>query len=273
MDDVSNAVKVMTVHSAKGLEFPVVFVAAMHKGVESSPPMVAFSRRYGPGARWRNPAKREREDKDDLFQHALREEWKTREQQESDRLLYVAMTRAEQHLVLSFSARKQWARTVADKLLLTLDEPGDRIVTCEAPDGKTWDLRVAVVAAAPELRKWSAEVTEAPAPPDRLLDPPAVGEQQDTNATVTALAKFAACPREYFLSHYVGFEGRPRKLQESDTDLPASELGTQVHALLAGTAVPEADAEAVRLAAVCFAPAPSPDVRRRRRAWSASSIS
>ena len=27
-----NAVKVMTVHSAKGLEFPVVFVAAMHKG-------------------------------------------------------------------------------------------------------------------------------------------------------------------------------------------------------------------------------------------------
>ena len=112
VDDVANAVKVMTVHSAKGLEFPVVFVAALHKGVESNPPVVAFSRRFGLGARWRNPAKRE--DKDDLFQHALREEWKEREQQESDRLLYVAMTRAEEHLVLSFSARKNWAKDVAE---------------------------------------------------------------------------------------------------------------------------------------------------------------
>ena len=41
LDDLANAVKVMTVHSAKGLEFPVVFVAALHKGVESSPPVVA----------------------------------------------------------------------------------------------------------------------------------------------------------------------------------------------------------------------------------------
>ena len=56
VDDVANAVKVMTVHSAKGLEFPVVFVAALHKGVESNPPVVAFSRQYGLGARWRNPA-------------------------------------------------------------------------------------------------------------------------------------------------------------------------------------------------------------------------
>ena len=54
------------------------------------------------GARWRNPASGK--DKDDLFQHALRQEWKRREEEESNRLLYVAMTRAEEHLVLSFSA-------------------------------------------------------------------------------------------------------------------------------------------------------------------------
>ena len=47
----SNTVKIMTVHSAKGLEFPVVFVAAMHKGVDSKLAAVEFSRRYGLGAR------------------------------------------------------------------------------------------------------------------------------------------------------------------------------------------------------------------------------
>ena len=173
------------------------------------------------GARWRNPAKCEREDKDDLFQHALREEWKKREQQESDRLLYVAMTRAEEHLVLSFSGRKNWAREVADRLQLTLDAPGDRTVTQTAPDGKPWNLRVAVAADAPELLKWGGQPDEPAVPEEQLLDPPALAGQQDTNATVTALAKFAICPREYFLRQYVGFEGRPRKLLDPDADLPA----------------------------------------------------
>jgi ATP-dependent helicase/nuclease subunit A len=250
VDDVANAVKVMTVHSAKGLEFPVVFVAALHKGVESNPPVVAFSRRYGLGARWRNPAKHERQDKDDLFQHALRDEWKAREQQESDRLLYVAMTRAEEHLVLSFSGRKQWARQVADRLGLPLDEAGDQVVTRAAPDGKQWNLRTVVAAAAPELLKWTAEAAESSVPEEQLLDPPEATGQHDTNATVTALAKFATCPRQYFLSHYVGFEGRARKLLDPDADLPASELGTQVHALLAGTPLLQPDSEAVRLAGV-----------------------
>ena len=248
VDDVANAVKVMTVHSAKGLEFPVVFVAALHKGVESSPPVVAFSRKYGLGARWRNPAKRE--DKDDLYQHALREEWKARESQESDRLLYVAMTRAEQHLVLSFSALKNWAKDVAGKLNLALDEPGDRILTCTAPDGEEWSLRVVVAAQVPELIRQAAETAVPVALEEQWLDPPVLVEQQDANATVTALAKFASCPREYFLGSYVRFEGRLRKLPDDDAGLPAGEFGTQVHALLADAAVAEPDPEAVKLAGV-----------------------
>ena len=250
VDDVADAVKVMTVHSAKGLEFPVVFVAALHKGVESNPPVVAFSRRYGLGARWRNPAKREREDKDDLFQHALREEWRAREQQESDRLLYVAMTRAEEHLVLSFSGRKNWARDVIDRLQLRLDQPGERVVVRTAPDGEEWNLRLTVLAQAPELLPWTTRPEAVELREAEMLDAPAAFDQHDANATVTALAKFAVCPRQYFLSHYVGFEGRPRKLADPDADLPASELGTQVHALLAGTGSIDMDAEAVRLAGV-----------------------
>ena len=41
-EDSANAVQVMTVHSAKGLEFPVVFVAALHKGTSSDLGAVNF---------------------------------------------------------------------------------------------------------------------------------------------------------------------------------------------------------------------------------------
>ena len=247
-DDSANVVKVMTVHSAKGLEFPVVFVAAMHKGVESKAPVIGFSRHFGLGARWRNPATGE--DKSDLFLHALSEEWKQRETEEANRLLYVAMTRAECHLALTFSAtnRKpsQWDKTVIERLLLDTSTPG---VRTSRPTG-TFQLRVLVPEASPELLTASrAAGTESEI---ELVTPPAVTGQQDTNVTVTALAQFANCPREFYLAQYLGYEGRQRKLEreEEDGDLPAGEMGTQVHALLAGKPVPKPDAEAARLAEI-----------------------
>ena len=254
-EDSANAVRVMTVHSAKGLEFPVVFVAALHKGTETNPPVVAFSPGIGLGARWRNPVRTGgRGEKDDLFQHALRQERSRREAEESDRLLYVAMTRAEQHLVLSFSGsgRKlaNWAELVARHLKLDLTAPRDELLTLDAPDSKPWKLRLLVTDRAPEL---PAGMQPAPIPSraeGALLPLPAHTEPQDADATVTALAKFANCPRAYYLGEHLGFEGRPRgaaEMAEADA-LSAAEFGSQVHALLAGAALAEADPEAVRLA-------------------------
>jgi ATP-dependent exoDNAse (exonuclease V) beta subunit len=249
-EDSANAVQVMTVHSAKGLEFPIVFVAALHKGVETNPPVVTFSPRIGLGARWRNPAGGK--DKDDLLQHHIRQERAKRENEESHRLLYVAMTRAEQHLVLSFSGKqiKEWAALVADKLQLPLDPFRDEPLTRTAPDGKEWSLRLLVTDRMPDVGRALRPVE--PEDNIEMLSPPKVSEQQDSNATVTALAAFANCPRQYYLGHYLGFEGRPRKLAEADEvgGLSASELGTQVHALLAGSPVPKPDEEALRLAGV-----------------------
>jgi ATP-dependent helicase/nuclease subunit A len=246
-DDDAGAVKVMTVHSAKGLEFPVVFVAALHKGVESKPPVVAFSRNIGLGVRWRNPARRE--EKDDLYQHALREERKQREREESSRLLYVAMTRAEERLILSFSGsgRKpgNWADTVTQALQFDPVELRDEVVRRAAPDGREWSLRLLATNRAPELiarpRVPRGEDVE-------YLDAPAVAGQQDGNATVTALTAFANCPRAYYLGHYLGLEAE-RNGAASD-GISAAELGSQAHALLAGEAVADADPEAIRLAEV-----------------------
>jgi ATP-dependent exoDNAse (exonuclease V) beta subunit len=211
--------------------------------------VVTFSPRIGLGARWRNPALRE--EKDDLFQHEIRQERAKRENAESHRLLYVAMTRAEQQLVLSFSGKpKEWAKLVADKLNLPLDTNRDKPLTRAAPDGKPWKLRLLVTDNMPDVGQALRPVE--PEDNVELVSRPEVAEQQNSNATVTELAAFANCPRRYYLEHYLGFEGRRRTLAEADEvgGLSAGELGTQVHALLAGSPVREPDEEALRLAGV-----------------------
>ena len=225
-EDSTNAVKVMTVHAAKGLEFPVVFLAALHKGIDAKPGAISFSPRVGLGVRWHHPLGRD--DKDDAFQHAIRQELKQREKEEGNRLLYVAMTRAGEHLVLSFSTNgkkpQNWAAIVAERLhVRAVTAPPDR-PTARERDGTTAAVQ--------------------------FLPRPVLTEQHDSQANVTSIAMFADCPRRYYLSRYLGFEGMPRTSEAADTgsDLSASEFGQQVHALLAGAAVESPDPEAVKLA-------------------------
>jgi CRISPR/Cas system-associated exonuclease Cas4 (RecB family) len=105
---------------------------------------------------------------------------------------------------------------------------------------------------APELlvRVPAARAQGTTSPAAVLLDAPPVSEQQDTNATVTALVEFARCPRRYYLGHYLGFDGRAHGMAErgEGDSLPANELGIQVHQLLNGADVADADDEALRLA-------------------------
>jgi len=86
--------------------------------------------------------------------------------------------------------------------------------------------------------RWSVPLTAGSIREDR--------GQVDSNVTVTALTTFANCPRRYFLGHYLGFEGKVREGESAG--IPAAELGTQVHKLLAGALVANAAPEALRLA-------------------------
>ena len=226
--------------------------------------MVGFSPRYGLGARWRNPVRagKKTEDKNDVYAHAIAEERKKREEEESSRLFFVAMTRAEQHLALSFSLAsgkkpQKWAAVLTNALHLETEAACDDVETFAAPDGKAWQLRVRSAAdppgtaSAPEGAPPRAEVELAERAVE-WLPRPNVDGQQDGNATVTAVAAFASCPRQYYLRHYLGFGGRQAALPEADArgELAASELGTQVHALLAGRRRRMLAPEALRLAKV-----------------------
>jgi ATP-dependent helicase/nuclease subunit A len=93
-----DTVRLMTIHAAKGLEFPVVCVADLgRKPPSRSSNLLAEGERVG--LRLRRPGEGEGEKTLDFEQ--LRAEGWAREREEEDRVLYVAMTRARERLLLS----------------------------------------------------------------------------------------------------------------------------------------------------------------------------
>jgi ATP-dependent exoDNAse (exonuclease V) beta subunit len=243
--EAADAVNVMTIHAAKGLEFPIVFAAALHKGTSKRKPAFMHHAGSGLGARWRDPLTGESVADG---AHLVAAGFETvRESREADRLLYVAMTRAAEHLVLSFAKSKRtspWATLVANKLG----------VDPEIFDNAPWmadGIRVLRADAAPPTDALRA-VNSAAAPLD--LERPQVSGQHDSTLTATAVALFEACPRKYFLSRYLGWpEPRAAVAEHHDeareAPLDATELGQQVHALLAGEPVESPAPEALALAA------------------------
>jgi len=235
----SNAVRLMSIHKSKGLEFPVVFVPALQRGTDPSKPVICFDPVAGLGVRWRDPA-RSKGIADSVHRRFV-SELGAREKAEENRLLYVAMTRAEERLVLSFGQTQksgsEWVRLVSAGL------GDDRLqVKSELPD--------------PGAPPVSLEI-----PAEEILQRPSLSGQHDSAVAVTSIASFRSCPRRYFLSRYIGWQNgcrassvseRPEDDERSEADageIDPSELGTQVHALLAGEEVPNPDPEAVALAA------------------------
>lgn len=108
-----DAVSVLTVHGAKGLEWPLVVVADMgrHARPESEP--VLWCERSGVLVDLRDP---DRPDAAITSGSMLRriEENRARAREENKRLLYVAMTRAQDHLIL---AGAQGSRSAGEWLM------------------------------------------------------------------------------------------------------------------------------------------------------------
>ena len=207
--EAGDVVRMMTIHAAKGLEFPVVFVSALHRGPDRRKPVIAVSRESGLGVKWRHPATGKGHS--DLAHLTLIERMEQREQAEENRLLYVAMTRAQDRLILSHAESKR-----------------------SSPWRKLAEAVVSESAAPPE--PVDAELAAAGIGED-VLDPPVVSGQYDSAVAVTSVAMFQACPRRYYLSRYLGLESIPDR-----PGTGAIELGLDVHTALAGQAVESAEA-------------------------------
>ena len=278
----ADAVRLLTIHAAKGLEFKVVIVAdAGRDRVPPSPDEILALPDGRFGFRVADPVTAKRRGAFDY--EAVKEARQEAERAERLRLYYVAMTRAKERLIVSGSVDLGSDREVPTPIAWVLDrleadqelaEAGD--VPLELVRG---DARLLVrvdryrpeEAAVPheepeekgqgQLELFSA-LEEFAAPPAAPELPPLVALPEPSLLRVrrlsfTALSTFEQCAYKYFARYGLGLSERRVELEDG-ADRSGTEVGSLVHALLeeidlAAPAVPELEDEQIRglVAAYC----------------------
>ncbi len=194
-EDPSNAVQMMTVHAAKGLEFPIVFVLSVSRRRfphSEQRPVIEF-----PDELRRAPAP----------PHNIH-------LQEERRLFYVAVTRAQERLYISSLAKpgQKPSQFVEDLLSDAVVRGRDieRIQVSAAPSEAATSERVLLSEVAdpavgqrslfregsasrgsthPNLREWATRA-------------PAISPNQKIQLSATAIEDYQGCPLKFKFSHY-----------------------------------------------------------------------
>jgi ATP-dependent exoDNAse (exonuclease V) beta subunit len=227
--DSVDAVRIMSVHAAKGLEFPVVFLSAMHRRPDNRSAPMNFSPKLGIGWKWRDP-ETAKGIKSRLYR-MIEDEEKRHEKEEENRLLYVAMTRAKDRLILSSAEKKQ--KSAWQKTSESVVPPVNLL---ETHVGQVGNLR----------RVGNPPASAFHASNDIVLPTVQPSLQYDSTASVTAISLFDTCPRRYYLSRHLGLSGTGFSLSIPPETSNATEFGLDVHRALAGEEVDSAAAQAFR---------------------------
>lgn len=253
-----DAVRIMTIHRSKGLEFPVVYVADLGRAPPSVGDVIALGEDGRVGVRLRTAEG----GGDDAFDYRdLVDERKQRDFDEEQRLFYVAMTRAQERLVLSGSIRRmdKWPELkpgcpplswiapalvpeIAERLSaespVLLDEcrleyRGRAVaVGCRlnipATIGAVLAERSLAPLPTPEVEQPAENLPPAPAAP-----PPAPPTALVGRLSYSALAEYARCGYRFYLQRALGLPTRePSGGPGHDVAAPALLRGTVVHELL-----------------------------------------
>lgn len=262
-----DAVRLMTVHAAKGLEFPVVCVADLGRLPNTqTPDLLVEKERVGirlarlDGAR-SSPA---------LDYEDLCRERQQREAQEEERILYVSMTRARERLLLSGSIDfERWPRreppTPISWLAPALAEELPELA--RAGQAPVHDLRLgpggavspggsvsvrcrlntpgtvgAVLASdqpsappdaldATQAPCEAAELEEADEPPPRAAQP---ARESLSSLSYTALSELERCGYRYYLERVLGIpeDRAAARAPAGERGLEARARGTLIHRLM-----------------------------------------
>ena len=194
-----NAVSLMTIHAAKGLEWPIVVVPDLTRGSVNDSALVYFDPELGVALKL--------EDDDGAKQKSalltlLEYRKRQAEQEETKRILYVAMTRVRDRLILTAPST---TGTGLDLLLPGLELPPE-LIPFDPELAKPVDALPPQFPTAPALMllsKMGAGLSELP---------------------VTALTDYAYCPKRFEYKYVLGHPG-----YRSGVHSGAAEVGRLVH--------------------------------------------
>lgn len=221
----ANTVTVMTVHQAKGLEFPVVFLPDIDAEGSGFPSPVEFHQRRGFGLKY--------VDNSTLSATAgavyagIKKLNAKKRADDAMRLFYVACTRAKRHLVLSGAPMKQNNSSGLFAKIAQLQAEKPHHFAPEHPFDKKFPLFTPPPCAYDTLHSLT--------PDDGAWEdePPPGAKEGNMALPFDRLATFLRCEREYLFKHVYKLEASVpvRKKSAQKTDAPAAE-GNAVHALL-----------------------------------------
>src|SRR5581483_33954 len=252
----ADAVRLLTIHAAKGLEFKVVFVADAGRDKAPPPPDEILALADGRfGFRVADPVTTKRRPAFDYEE--VRAARRAEEQAERLRLYYVAMTRAKERLIVSGAIDREKAADASTPIGWVLGrlEVADELAHADgAPvelerNGARMLLRVdrfapepaaAVETALPEfgqLELFAPGEAFEPMPRAPVLAPLAAPAEPPLHRvrrlSFTALSSFEQCSYRYYARYVVGMpERRPAAFGDGEGGLRATEIGDAVHRLL-----------------------------------------
>ena len=202
-----NAVSLMTIFSAKGLEWPMVIVADLSRSQPSSSPAVYFNGNDGVAFKlkdetgeWQKP----------VLYRKLEYLRQQKEEEEAKRILYVALTRARDYLVLTASDSKG---NDLDRLKPGLEAANIAIICVPFDSEKALPPQPSQTA----ISKLSASET------DFLITPSSSGIFE---LPVTALSDYASCPKRFQFQFLSGHPGLGETVNHGRA------IGTLVHQAL-----------------------------------------
>ena len=183
-------INLLTAHGSKGLEFEYVFFA----GCNAS----SWEKKRKPGGGYSLP--------DTMFTSQP----KQKDEEELRRLFYVALTRAEQHLFISYSKYKNDGKELEPSMFIAEIQDLHPELTAQAGKISEEDIlafsSLQFTIAAPEIEKMEEEFIS------RLLE--------KFSMNVTALSNYLKCPLEFYFKNLVRI---PSPKNE------ATEFGSSVH--------------------------------------------